>query len=654
MSKEYNLAFLKNYLHQDHINKLHEQAFLDTHNLLINFVERSEKLYEELEDIWSGDKKSKETKNYLSQVANSIMGAGKTTSLKVVAKMAIEQKKSLLCAFNNKDTMNDLYNSVKRFAEEYGYTQGIIQAHEDNYYDVVHQLSEYNVVAITQQRLRDIALGYGDFHPLKYHTPESREGWVSKRQRSIIIDEMPDFVDGEIFDIGGINNCLDWFDAMSKNLKNENIKPSDLRKARLIINHLFATEFTEVEDEDNKSIASRRLFRFVEGSPQKELLESVLSSLKTDVKSEYKNRHKWFMRLLRENGVGVVNRDEKTTNLICAELIDYRKFGNVLVLDGTADITEGIYKKAGYELIKLPNYHNYKERLHLRLKDINTSKENRKNPDVHSKIACDIVELRQKGKNILPLPSKQDIQTYKKLGVITTELFDKFFKGRASVNENEHESMALNLLNTTGKNDLSKYDCLGMLTLPIRHPAYYKLFAIAVHGTSKNVSLLPKTKGRQSKDSVKWFQDSDVQEIFERLMLMDFSQIIHRSSLRNMKQNNEVDIVIYTNRVGWLDKMLKLYKIPSRNGSVYQLFLKQRFKQECIQKAKEVSTVMLRDKTKLEFNPKDISSGFKKWLNRNWNDVERRGIIEGEFNQRGITFVEEQHGKSVYKKLIHK
>ncbi|MBN6188256.1 hypothetical protein JQN58_15450 [Aneurinibacillus sp. BA2021] len=649
MLREFNqIGELNNYIASIRLKKLHPESFLDTLNLLIKFVNESRKIYEKEEGI------EKVITSYLAQVANSIMGAGKTTALEIVGKMAIEKKVPLLCIFNNKDTMDNYFKSVEQFANEHGYSDVVIQVHDKNYYDVVHKLSEYTIVAMTQQRFRDIALGYGEFNPLKSYNPKEKVGWGAKQNRVIIIDEMPEFIDGEVFDLGDINNCLDWFDAMTRNISEYDINPSDIRKTRLIINHLFANEFTEVQGDDNTSLSSRRLIRFIEGSQQEQLLNKVLALLNVEVNNEYKNRFKWFKRLLKESGTGVVNHDDKTTSLICSELINYHRFGNVLILDGTADITETIYNHAGFNLLKLTNYHNYEERLSLHFKNINTSKESRKGLEVHSKIDADIDDLRKKGLDIFPLPAKQDIQVYKQLGTITKDQFQKFYVGRDREDVNGHEAMALNLLNTTGKNDIAHYDYLGLLTLPARHPNYYKLFAVAIFSTSKNISLNLKSRGRQDKESIKWFQDEEVQEIYEKLMLMELSQIIHRSSLRYMKLTNEVNIYIYTNKLGWLEELKILFNISREKTFIHPLFLTERFKQDCKEKAEEVYQIIQKkiqkDITQWEFNPISISMSFKKWLNSNWSNEERKKIIEEIFREKEIAIVE--YGRKNYKKIV--
>ncbi|UOE77538.1 hypothetical protein [Parageobacillus thermoglucosidasius] len=221
-------------------------------------------------------------------------------------------------------------------------------------------------------------------------------------QRTIIIDEMPIFINAESFDIGKNDNCLDWYDEMVRVTNDEELTKFDCERVRVLINYLISMEMAESfkHESEYTSLPTKKLIRHLKDE-QRELLYHVLGRLKKEkVEYKYQNRYQWFLKMLENDSVGVVNRDEKKTVILCSKWIEYRHFGNILVLDGTADIVRKIYAHGGYELIELPNYHNYKERLRILFRIINTSKTKRKNIETHESIASDFLEIRERTKDL--------------------------------------------------------------------------------------------------------------------------------------------------------------------------------------------------------------------------------------------------------------
>lgn len=99
------ISELESYLSKEHLEALHEKAFLDTFNLIADFMQRG-------------------VKEQLLWVCNSIMGAGKSTGLQTAVAILIrekvkENKIPLLMVFNNKDNMKKAYKSIHKFAKQY-------------------------------------------------------------------------------------------------------------------------------------------------------------------------------------------------------------------------------------------------------------------------------------------------------------------------------------------------------------------------------------------------------------------------------------------------------------------------------------------------------------------------------------------------------
>ncbi|MBM7587923.1 antitoxin component of RelBE/YafQ-DinJ toxin-antitoxin module [Bacillus pakistanensis] len=638
--KAKKLIELENYISVEQRENLHEQAFLDTYNILVDFVNESENKYEQI-------RTSKEQQSpSIAKVCNSIMGAGKSTALQVLAKKAIEEENiPLLCVFNNKDTMREFEKSVESHFEN---IKGELLTIDTDTYsnDISQNIKHYQVVAITQQRLRDLKLGFGDFSNYRYFAPKTD---IMRLQRTIIIDEMPIFLNGEIFDVGSQNNCLDWFDDMVSN-SSLSLSKFEVERARVTIPFIVASEMAEsLKDESKKSdsIPTKKLINHIDQlEEKKKSLEGVIESL-NDVMTDYKyrRRYEWFKRLLKEDAMGVVWREGKMTQILCGELIDYRSFGNMLILDGTADISKSIYLDCGFDIIPVRNYHNYKGRLYLHQRKINTSKKNRSKDDIINTITKDLKEIRKElnseGKDILPLPAKGEISKYVTKGAITKEQETEFFNERKC----EDDLMALNLLNTTGKNGIAYFNSVALLNLPIRHPNFYRLFAIAMYGTDIDLSF--REKGDNS--SVSWFKDDDVQQIYKELVLSDFSQIIHRSNIRQIKGRGKVDIYLYANYKGWVLELLDLYKLTTENFDCINLYKDKKFNKNCLDRFSKAVQFMKAQGISVASGG-NISKDFKDWFNRNWSNDEKKKIMEevaGHYNL--IIDVNPVNG---YKKLI--
>lgn len=631
---------IKDYVSNEQYSNLYEPSFMETYNAIFDFVSSSESIYEKLRDSPQSDLM------YSAKVCNSIMGAGKSTAFQVIAKQALEYDIPLLCVFNNKDNMNSFNTALKIHSNNT--ERRVLVIDSDSYtQDAASIIQRYQIVAITQQRLRDLRLGFGDFSDYKnYSSPNS----LDILQRTVIIDEMPIFIDSVIFDIGKENNSLDWFDEMADK---SNVPTIEIKKARACIPFMISNEVAEgfeIEEKENHTIATKGLLRHLTLDQQQNLLKVLRSFKGINVEYSYKSRYNWFMELLAQDGAAIVCREEKKSVLICARWLDYLEYGNILVLDGTANITQIIYEHGGFDLVKLKNHHSYQKRLRIHHQVINTSKSNTGLPECHATIGKDIQNIRnkllEKKRNILPLPAKRDIDTYLKNGAITKSQYKHFFKGRTF----ENQSMALNLLNTTGKNDIAEYSCIGMMNLPIRHPNYYRAFATAMYGTGINVSLVDKKhRSKSSEDRIQWFANDKVQEVFRELLLSDLSQIIHRTSLRFIQEESNVDIFIYTNRSGWINQLKTLYNLSEKNIERVHLSSNIKFEEECRERLTG-ALLYMEAIEKVSIRPGQFSRAFKDWLNRSWNTQEKQEIILSVASELGLMI--DVNPSNGYKELI--
>lgn len=497
---------IKELVSEDQLASLHEKGFEETVRVIVDFLENEV----EENNHW---------------VCDSAPGHGKTTALtKVVQKMATKNKVTpLLLVFNNSDNLRRFYNDVREHCLKVRKEKFIQYVDTNNFEDVIDGLSEYPILCIMHQRLKNICLGISKKESYLTHK-FANNSYVT---RKIIIDEMPIFLNECTFDISSESNSVDWFDevAYANNLQSE-----EIRFGRSIIMSLVNHELFF-----NVGQTTLYLKRSIVGSQMEKDFDSLMTRLDTTgMSNETSIKYMWFKRLLVEDNIGVIERHLKGSKIICAERIDYRALGNILVLDGTSSVTKELYNNE-YQFRKVNNYHNYKDRLYLHFREINTSASNRRESKITNTIANDITKIRNRDL-VFPLMNKDCVDLYLLNGVITKDQA-KFFV----VSEHSDADMPLNLLNTVGKNVLNDYNSLALLNLPIRNPIYYKKIAISLLGTDVDLSMSTGNK-------VQWFRDEKVQRIFEEVVLADILQIIHRSNLRNINDRSIVNIYLYTNR----------------------------------------------------------------------------------------------------------
>ncbi|WP_238653562.1 DEAD/DEAH box helicase family protein [Paenibacillus piscarius] len=588
-------------------SNLHPQAYEDTLDVLKNYVSTCNKQ----KDVhW---------------VCNSAPGQGKTTALKALTKELALKRAAipLLIVFNNKDTMNSYYEEINEFALGHHRPFLVQYLNEDNFTKVYDEIDQYQVLCITQQRLRDLRLGHGDSFKIMY---EAKEGQRA-RERLIIIDEIPVFVNDVDFDISSKDNAVDWFDHLGEV---SSLDEEDVQFGRILINKLIAREM-EVGGQITKN-----LFRYIEGGESGVRLNEILSKLKLDTaKREHVDKYNWFLKLLRQDNVGVLDRSKYGTKIMCAEAIDYKPMGNVLILDGTSDLMPSFY--SGYIMKEVKNYHNYKGRLNLHHRAVSTSASSR-TPETVELIAEDMFKLRTKYGEILPLMAKRDVQRYIDMKVIAGNQISLFETKTIRDFAESHGEMPLNIFNTVGKNVLSDFDSLALLNLPIRYPSSYKKYAIALFGTETNIRI---NDGNFSN----WFEDDAVQRLYEEVFMADIVQLIHRCALRNINEATPVHIFLYTNQKRWVERLQEHFGLPNRNVTKVQLKSKgqEKFIIDC-EKWAVKSLEYCKAELKVNKSPFGVSvfstaiggDKFKEWLKRHWKDEIKRGNITEVFEKVGV------------------
>jgi hypothetical protein len=634
------LSELKGYISASHMNSLHEKSFLETINKLLEFTSKGRIIEKDRVDYMGED-------SYLSWVLNSAPGTGKSTALNTICKMMLKVKGDseripLLLVFNNNDTMkNNIYNDVFQFAKKNDIPNAITYITDETVEEMMDQMYRFQILCIPQQRFRDLKLGHGNLRNYLNYTPQRLKDKYDSEiyeapkpsKRLIIIDEMPIFYNPSVWDITSEDNSFDWYEKLAYSAE---LNTREFKDGRDILSELINFELKE-----NMMLnANLKLKRLIEYTEKEQYFNSILNKF-ADVTGELDDirRYKWFMKLYHDDNIGCIERDNKQV-IICSEWLDYREFEtSILILDGTALINKSIYLRSGFELVPLVNHHRYSERLTIHWKNINTSMKRMKYADqkeVKEAIVGDYLEImkhltvQNPDFKMIALPKKKDISFYYSAGVITDEQYKQFYTDRQKI----EDDMMKHLFNLIGNNDFSIYNAMALFGIPIRPPRHYREIAVAIYGVDIDLSL------NQDRNKGDWFNDKKVQAIYEETVLAELSQIIHRTSLRNINAQNEIDIIVYSNRTEWLIKLQKEFRLPNSRVLLHQLHNELRFKKTCIKKIAEMVKGMI-GKKNMDITVQQI--GGKKlyqWFNDNWKSGKRRLEILNELQRNNILLFE--------------
>lgn len=610
---------ISKFLSEEHLKNLHEEAFYDVLNTLVNFVN-------------DGSHSLKKKQEKLAWVCDSVMGSGKTTAIKVLLKYLANNFNDipLLLVFAEKNLMLEVYQDVNTYAKEMGVRNLIEYVDSNNVNEVSHTLTSFQFVFITQQRFRDLTIGLGNWNEYrvfnKGHKPMQRT-----IERLIIVDEMPIFFDSAAFDVSSKDNSVDWFDKLAEG---SSFTAEEIQLARTVIMMLMTYEM--LKSKGNRTFTKALIKGVLDPLVEKEFIAIInrINMEQGDFESITKLR--WFKKLLHTDEVGAIDRHSKGTSILCSKYIDYHKKGNIIILDGTAQLNNEIYKRY-YKMINLPNHHQYKNRVSLFIRDINTTKESRdkKENDIHGKIASDLRKIREDfKKGIFPLANKMDVQKY-----IDNNAIDDKQRQFYEIKDKENGNLPINLLNTRGKNILSNYNALALLNLPIRNPRYYKLMGLGIYGAKLSLEQYEKDDSKENKTA--WFKNENTQKIFEGALLSDILQIIHRSCLRNIKEQSEVHIYFYTHLKNWIIKLKEYLKLP--DTSLYYDIADDKYNfLEKTQKFARKTRIFL-EKNNDVLKTKSYTAGqiirgeqFKKFININWHESFKRDKIIEVFLNEGV------------------
>lgn len=487
---------------------INKQAFNDIENVFLEFYNHSNSDQTEL----------------VKWVCNASPGHGKTQGLISFLKwLTIQESKTpILLAIREKNLVHDILENVNEFKPN-----SIISVDSENKGTVEKDLFKYQIVLIQHSRLENMALGYGSIYDYKMY---------DGKNRTLIIDEKPNFAHSTIFEIGSKNNVLEWFDDLSEGLEGFNSLTTQWIKSFIIM--LLAEQLYKNESDVTTKLLEEEEVKSDRGTTLLNIIKEMKKNDANKGKFESLKRLEHFSQLLTKDEFGRIddyeNRGVNGRKIIVSEHIDYSKLNmNILVLDGTARENGFQYiGKSGFVPKIISNRNNY-ERLTLNIETINTTKysRNKKNNTTQKAISERINDLRERFTNIFVIPTIDDMKIYKELRVIPEDDYKKYY-------ESTTQGKGLHLLNTVGKNILKDKTALYLTSLPKMHADYYKQIAIAIYGNDIKLKMNKET------DDGKWFVDDKLEQIYLGELYSEIIQIIHRTALRKINENTEINVFI--------------------------------------------------------------------------------------------------------------
>lgn len=607
---------LINYLAPQHQKNINTEAFTDISNVLLDFHYHEDELFN---TKW---------------VCNASMGHGKTTVITSYLKW--NKIEPILLCVKEKQLAHEIYTEVQKV------NPSIININADNKEMYEMDLSKYQIVIIQHERLKNLALKFGNMYNYQYYFTGDK-----RIKRKLIIDERPPLHDSVTYDITSHNNVLDWFDNLSQPFK---LKPLTVQwyKSQIttFVSRQLALNNTDITDE-------------LIPNDQQDTTDVInLKSFLNDMKNHPDNKNKYeslnalrhFKELLETKGYGRIDdytHGKTGRKIIVSKYIDYSTLKmNMIVFDGTATVTYLLYRNH-YELKKVTNRNNY-SRLYLYNDQLNTSlyARTKDNNGVQKTISTRINQLKNVHNDIFLLPMKDDINIYHKEKVITSEQMQLYR------DDKDKQTKGLNLLNTTGKNALNDITTLYLPCLPKRNAEHYKEIAIALYGN--DVSLLTS----KDNDNGNWFQDDKLERVYRLEMYAELLQIIHRTALRKIDSNEVINIYLTYNDiresnsysyVSLLDSINKIYMNEQAQIPPYfKLYSMYDYGRD---KKLDGFIDMINEKNITEpVRIGDVSQSFRNYLKKNY--VDKKDTINTYLRIEGYEIIEKKDRFSENSKYV--
>jgi hypothetical protein len=196
---------------------------------------------------------------------------------------------------------------------------------------------------------------------------------------------------------------------------------------------------------------------------------------------------------------------------------------------------------------------------------------------------------------------------------------------------------------------INEYNALALLNLPIRPPEHYLKIAVSLYGLDINFEFA-------AIEQPDWFADERLQQVYEEIMLAEILQIIHRSSIRNIKDDSEVHIYLYHSRPEWQEKIKNHFGLPEAHVTEVKLFNKKayHFEENCVAWANHVRQQLINNPEMFSYKTaNDFGATFRKWINNNMKESnkDKLNVILDVFLDHGVDIYVDRNGWRRFKLL---
>ncbi|OJF96169.1 hypothetical protein [Alkalibacterium sp. 20] len=591
-------------------------------------------------------------------VLNVKPGHGKTTALKLFLGSILNNKDKnqedmllhndfgCLIVLREVDQVKEMENFIKKFTEKKNDVRFISSS---NYKEVKKHMYNTRFLIISHERFRKMGVNRLE----KMEIQPGQLEWEGKR-RFIFVDEQPRFDYSATFDL---DDNLSWVNAFFKVItrNKESLAPQEKVIIRSTISMLFAMELYKWHDYDmDKPIPlfSEPLNRIPLVKEHENILKRFLELANHYVKyvesGDVVSKFLWFEKLYKGTYNGHIdsgffeNSYHDFNKIICSQLIDYQKLDcPIMILDGSAHISKKAYET--YDVEELTSYIDYSNvTIHHRI--INTTATSRSGPAYTSLnyVAADIENLTAgNDMSLNKIYPKSDERHYYRIGVVSKEEHtDRYYKNL------DEDIRPLNLLNTTGKNDLESAAAIYLTALPTRAALSYKISAISHYSKEELKTLLLTSNNSVKETKAQWFADDRLETIYKEDLLSELYQIIHRSAIRNINRDTDIPIQIYI-----------ATKIKPIIADLKKWLPEVEFTEEYVEKTIKIKKALVTDGEKFikalkEYlgifpitigrvsKDKKITDPIKILINNNWEDTAIRSLFIDYFKEHGFDYRE--------------
>ncbi|WP_019415989.1 hypothetical protein [Paenisporosarcina sp. TG20] len=547
--------------------------------------------------------------------------------------------------------------------------ENIIYLDAKNTSNRIQIASQKRVLLITHKRFQDIVQSMETKHERNKNYLYHKSLNNAEIKRTIIIDELPQTFDGVFFEMNGDES--NWVPKLIRELNLEARGKHEVDKVKLhmvknITSILLMNEALSIKKSKTKKL-SKRIRNTDWLNEMENFFKLIDEKIEIYPKSQEIKSYKAFKKMFYEDNIGIKLSSSNPMDiptLFCVEKIKYHNLENsILILDATAKFHRAIYGQH-YEISDPLNYHNYRRvTIHHRVISTSEGFSSKDNTQFNKNLEAiwNDIEKIQKKEYIFPIVKKKLIKPLLQRNLLGKE-DEKLY-----LNAEDNIELPLNLFNLTGKNTLREKTACYIVSLPIKHINYYRMLALSVFDDTSNFDLSKKyndpsldiikeqieipietKEGRELNtvennrrsslvpnsisDSKRWFQNQQLNDLYENMLLSEIYQVIHRINIRELESTKPVNIYMSNNH---LEFMKLVYDtLPKVNHHTQRLKNTNKVERRFDEIVSNISKAIEQNHCTLPLSMgRIIGHTDKTYLNRHWKNDDTRELIKTIFHQ---------------------